>query len=138
MWGVSVFREIGFYDGWSGTNAEYVECRLAAGAIWFVRISNPRVVARGWDVEWFCHPADSGRVSWRPYLQISSASRAGNRYAEGCVPLWLPALLIAAPSAWLWWRDRQRWGLGPAGRCAACGYDLTGLPAGAACPECGR
>jgi hypothetical protein len=51
-------------------------------------------------------------------------------------PLWLPLAVIGLPTARLWrlrWRDR----FGP-GHCRKCGYDLTGLPAPAACPECGR
>ncbi len=49
------------------------------------------------------------------------------------VPLWIPVVLLGAPTAWLWWRDRRRV---PAGCCAACGYDLTGNVSGR-CPECG-
>jgi hypothetical protein len=48
-------------------------------------------------------------------------------------PLWLPAAALAAPAGWLWWRGSRR-----AGRCRRCGYDLSGLPVTAACPECGR
>jgi hypothetical protein len=48
------------------------------------------------------------------------------------VPYWM---LLVAPSAgtvWMFLRPRR---FGP-GRCAGCGYDLSGLSA--ACPECGR
>jgi hypothetical protein len=48
------------------------------------------------------------------------------------VPLWIPFLLIAAPTAWLWWRDSRV----PPGHCRACRYDLTGNTSGV-CPECG-
>ena len=49
------------------------------------------------------------------------------------IPLWLPLLLIAAPTAWLWYTDRRAkpW------QCAKCRYDLRGLDGGV-CPECGH
>ncbi len=49
------------------------------------------------------------------------------------IPSWLPLLVLAPPTAWLWSRDRRQ--VGP-GCCAACGYDLTGNVTGQ-CSECG-
>ena len=49
------------------------------------------------------------------------------------VPFWLPLLITALPTAWLWHRDRRRI---PPGCCPRCGYDLTGNTSGA-CSECG-
>lgn len=50
-------------------------------------------------------------------------------------PLWQPAAGLAAATGVLFVLSRRR--KGPAWSCAACGYDLRGLGAGAACPECG-
>ena len=49
------------------------------------------------------------------------------------LPLWMPFVLVAIPTAFLWWRDRR---LPPPGHCQRCGYDLTGNVSGR-CPECG-
>jgi hypothetical protein len=50
------------------------------------------------------------------------------------MPLWIPFILVAVPTAILWWHDRRRHFR--AGRCRRCGYDLTGNVSGR-CPECG-
>ena len=50
-------------------------------------------------------------------------------------PLWMPALGAAGLLLVAW--KRSRCSRPPAG-CPACGYDLSGLAPGAACPECGR
>jgi len=54
------------------------------------------------------------------------------------VPLWSPCLLTGSLAGIVWTfalRARKRQG---DRLCPACGYDLRGLAAGAACPECGR
>jgi hypothetical protein len=49
------------------------------------------------------------------------------------IPLWLPILLAAAATAWLWRLNRR-----PCpGQCPRCGYDLTAAVPGSPCPECG-
>jgi hypothetical protein len=49
-------------------------------------------------------------------------------------PLWHTVVLLGAASAALWC---VRAGGRGAEKCASCGYELRGLPAGAVCPECG-
>jgi hypothetical protein len=47
------------------------------------------------------------------------------------VPLFPPAIVLVAISAWLWSQSRTH-----PGQCCRCGYDLTGNTTGV-CPECG-
>ncbi len=49
------------------------------------------------------------------------------------IPNWLPFLLVAAPTAFMFYRDRKRI---PPGHCKTCGYNLTGAEH-ERCPECG-
>lgn len=51
------------------------------------------------------------------------------------VPLWTFAALFAGVS-WRQWRSHLR--RPREGTCPKCNYSLTGLPTGAACPECGK
>ena len=48
------------------------------------------------------------------------------------VPMWLPLVVFAIPTAILWRRDRRTV---PLGHCPHCGYNLTGNESGV-CPEC--
>jgi len=68
----------------------------------------------------------------RPGLGVSVYTRISMAEAE--IPLWMPFLLLAAPTAYLFWLDRRRI---PPHCCQRCGYDLTGNTSGV-CPECGR
>jgi len=56
---------------------------------------------------------------------------------ELIIPLWpLPAMAII-PTALAWYLDARARRRERFGRCPKCGYDRTGLAAGAVCPECG-
>lgn len=50
------------------------------------------------------------------------------------VPLWMPIVVFAIPTAYAWYRCRRR----PSpDQCSKCGYDLAGIEAHV-CPECGK
>ena len=88
---------------------------------------------RGWFVE-------TGKLDepymalWmnRPRFEYYGEAYGHKRWGMSC-PLWLPLLLIAVPTAYLWRADRRAkpW------QCAKCRYDLRGLDGGV-CPECGN
>ena len=48
------------------------------------------------------------------------------------VPMWLPLVVFAIPTAYFWYRDRRT---AKPGNCLTCGYNLTGNESGK-CPEC--
>ncbi len=67
---------------------------------------------------------------WKPRI-------IGSRYVVTVlIPLWIPFLVIAAPTGVLWYRERRsvRHELG---LCANCHYNLAGNTSGV-CPECGQ
>ena len=72
-----------------------------------------------------------GNAKWQWWFSQMGSRRSRTGYI--IIPLWLPTLICVIPTAILWWKDRR-----PAkGRCAQCGYDLTGNLSGT-CPECGK
>ena len=78
---------------------------------------------------WFGDYAKPG-PHWKAGFSWKGRSKgSGGRLS---IPLWLPFLLIAAPTAWTWHVSRRV----PPGHCPKCRYDLTGI-ATATCPECG-
>jgi predicted RNA-binding Zn-ribbon protein involved in translation (DUF1610 family) len=53
------------------------------------------------------------------------------------VPLWMPLVVVGAPTALLWRTNRRIARLARTGHCPSCGYDRRGLTPDAPCPECG-
>ncbi len=71
-------------------------------------------------------------LKWTP---IAGTYIGSNRTIKTrSVPLWVPWVIVAIPTALLFWLDRRRI---PSGYCKKCGYDLTGNVSGV-CPECGE
>jgi hypothetical protein len=80
-----------------------------------------------WEGGWVVRQA-TPPIHWR-------AGRASvSHWQSVIVPLWIPVLACALPTAWLFGLDRRR-RYGPH-QCPRCGYDLTGNTSGV-CPECG-
>jgi hypothetical protein len=89
----------------------------------------------------------SAQLSIRAYAAESVALVPRYRGAGGValftLPLWVPLLLLAAPTVVLDRLERRAArARASAPGCAACGYPLAGLPravrGGPTCPECGR
>lgn len=81
-------------------------------------------------------PADRGWKMWPEWGRPShfmSVAVGALWYVR--IPLWM--LLIPIGGAEFWRRAALRRSARP-GVCAACGYDLSGLAPGSACPECGE
>ena len=72
----------------------------------------------------------ASRVDWK--LVVWPRVYRFARVSVLTVPLWIPFLLVAAPTFLAWRRTRRP----PAWRCRNCRYDLTGNVSGV-CPECG-
>jgi hypothetical protein len=90
--------------------------------------TQPATADAGWGFAW-----QPSAPRWLPNAFPGMTAR-GSAVWRGWLPLWIPLVLVATPTGFsLWLARRPR---GP-GRCAGCGYDLTGNQSGH-CPECGR
>ena len=111
---------------WQSSGLRY-RLMLQSGRVGFAEIYAqlpPR--ARGWH---FAVQERSFAWMWARY--------AGRNFDARWVPLWAPTLGAVLASAIAWrvgtlGRRRARRNL-----CPTCGYDRSGLAAGAVCPECG-
>ncbi len=133
------------YDGWNvGQGSFTVSEGLVVGSWKQYRDSEviPTVHFR-----WRLSKLDKPQILMTPHWNYTGPRTVPQRNVTFSsyyvrVPLWLPLLLIAAPTAWLWYTDRRAkpW------QCATCRYDLRGLNVRAesgptagngVCPECG-
>ena len=114
-WGMSLYRLVTYGSGALMVMVGWSELRFA----WFSIASLPQP---GWNVQ-IISPRI---VHWMPHYLTTPA------FSVISIPLWLPFLAIAIPTAWLWRRDRRHL----PGHCPKCGYDLTGNVTGK-CSECG-
>jgi len=76
-----------------------------------------------------------GVRAYDPFFHIEWLPWAGGATAAKFtvfVPFWIPLVIAAIPTTWMWLRRGSK-----EGHCTHCGYDLTGNESGV-CPECGR
>lgn len=76
----------------------------------------------------------AARGSLRWMFNAFPTAVPGRMLWRGWVPLWMPLLVVALPTALLFYLHRR-----PhiPGHCPTCGYNLTGNQSGR-CPECGH
>ena len=134
---------------WSGTVASLLVA-AAFGAsiwrnIWWISADWQHEVELRYGAVWYCSPSTWSAASHRPgepgpgwtvwkyagRWRVHWLDLGGHRPI--ILPLWIPFVVLALPTAFLWWRDRRRT---PPGHCQTCGYNLTGNVSGI-CPECG-
>lgn len=111
------------------TTSRYVDAEIGAGCLVYVYDPTERMgrqIESRWDFR-----RESGvptAVMWLPSVSLVSGLRLI------CMPLWIPFLILAVPTGFLWWRDHPRM---LHGHCQKCGYNLTGNVSGVY-PECGQ
>ena len=111
--------------GSCGGRVGNLDLRMSSGVLLGVRL-NPNVHIH--DTYYLVSKYDWARLG----ISLPSVNYMGGALFV-LVPLWLPFIACAIPTAWLWMRDRHR----HPGHCENCGYDLTGNLSGR-CPKCGE
>lgn len=97
------------------------------GRIGIARGCGALVIAKdpGIPVGWFVRPRLMPTL-WLPIIDFRGDIAIG-------IPLWIPFLLVAVATGYLFLHDRR---LIAPGHCQSCNYNLTGNLSGI-CPECG-
>ncbi|MBN1513182.1 MAG: hypothetical protein JXB13_14295 [Phycisphaerae bacterium] len=124
-WGVSLIWWV-TWTSWDGTSSR--DHSLGGGCIEVEVFIGTDTFVRGWQIDptYVLATTSPFGFCW-PYVYWEETSR------DIQIPLWIPFVLLAVPTALLWWRDRKP----PLGHCQHCGYNLTGNLSGV-CPECGK
>lgn len=68
------------------------------------------------------------------WFRSESLSQGTFTVGWGLIPLWIPILGVLVPTAFAWRTQLKR---RAPNACGKCGYDRTGIPLTAPCPECG-
>ena len=110
------------------TTADLPYERVGAGLYWEVS-GDSRYGRKWWDVS----SREIG-LTMPTYWIDEFPSESPGRECMVSIPMWLLFSIAAALAAWMFWRDRKRFG---PGHCQRCDYDLTGNVSGI-CPECGK
>ena len=140
---VQIRRDYHFHDAW--------RIAMSDGGVHVLQMTGTLPVGGDEQISMFrfTHGAASNPgIVWLPDRSRDFHSLGSLSYKSQSVtiPLWLPLLLVAAPTAWLWCTDRRAkpW------QCPKCRYDLRGLGGvrrksgevdsknrPTVCPECG-
>jgi len=94
-------------------------------------------VPEGW-YDLYVGVLERDALGWRWLPQWDVIGTGESLIQRVAVPLHIMSAILALPAAWLFYRDRRSVRWARTGNCPRCGYDLSGLPPGAACPECGK
>lgn len=120
LWNLSVVPGIAYTTGAD-------QYRLGGGSIVF--FSFPHGGYAEAFSTWHFGETDGTGLRWLPRWQTTTP------WTDVSFPLWIPVVVLLVPTVLLWVKF-GRWAAEM--QCSACGYDRSGLPESAPCPECGR
>lgn len=125
-WGVSVRWDVNYTR--TGPRVGLVSAACHRGILVFAGFPAVVTSVNGWKVG----EASTRPLIWWPRWPYKSAG-----VWSFFIPLWFPTAACALVALAFWRIDTLHSRRSRAGACPACTYDRTGLPAAAACPECG-